>query len=339
MRIIDYFNPFSSQFHALDEFKNLSGGQKILTIALTALVSLVSFGFGGVAVFRALVNRFQPLDLDADTPQSGTARKVDDARRSLLRKSPENMGDRTLTMRKYLTQELRKMGKVFFETEDSGDCLFDAVAQALTLLDGKEISMKEVRMACHEYIQKLDKEQPGNNWLEQAIGNTQNYDSLRKNIQYTAEELSPPIWGDVPIIKMISKVFDVKVVSHELSSFEIDDREDDFLGTLTKYHDEKRVVGHPVGKTVEQVVTDMIALRQDLDGLQGDEDEETLRARFHPTPRKRVVEKKVLAAEVLAELATVEYDEREHKSLNHRIIEIANYGSGPTGHFLGVRSA
>lgn len=79
--IISYFNPFSKEHHALDDFKGLNRGEKFLTIVLTALATVASLpilGLGGVAAFRALSNKFTVIDLKKETTSASveTAKKT-----------------------------------------------------------------------------------------------------------------------------------------------------------------------------------------------------------------------------------------------------------------------
>ncbi len=80
-RITSYFNPVSREHHALDNFKHLSGGEKILTVVLTALATIASLpilGLGGVATFRSLTNQFTVIDLNKETKsqKAKTAKKI-----------------------------------------------------------------------------------------------------------------------------------------------------------------------------------------------------------------------------------------------------------------------
>lgn len=75
MNGISIFNPFSNQHHALDDFKKLTTAQKIVTIALTALVSIATAFLATAAVFRSLVGHFvqvqkprKPANEDENTP-------------------------------------------------------------------------------------------------------------------------------------------------------------------------------------------------------------------------------------------------------------------------------
>lgn len=80
-RITSYFNPISKEHHAFDNFKNLSGGKKFLTVVLTALAAIASLpilGLGGVATFRALTNQFTIIDPNKETisQKAKTAQKT-----------------------------------------------------------------------------------------------------------------------------------------------------------------------------------------------------------------------------------------------------------------------
>lgn len=59
--IIDYMNPFSNRYHACEHFKELSGKQQFIAIALTTLATIFSLGLGTVATFRSLVGRFKEI--------------------------------------------------------------------------------------------------------------------------------------------------------------------------------------------------------------------------------------------------------------------------------------
>jgi Protein kinase domain len=65
MNITSYFSPFSKQFHSYDNFKQLSGWEKCITLTVTVLAALVSIpilGLGGVAAFRAMVGHYKKID-------------------------------------------------------------------------------------------------------------------------------------------------------------------------------------------------------------------------------------------------------------------------------------
>ncbi|CUI17668.1 Conserved hypothetical membrane protein [Candidatus Protochlamydia naegleriophila] len=74
-QIIDYINPFSNSYHACQAFKELNGKQKIITIALTAIATIVSAGIGTAAAFRALVGRFKEIQKD-HSPETQAVHEV-----------------------------------------------------------------------------------------------------------------------------------------------------------------------------------------------------------------------------------------------------------------------
>lgn len=68
-----YFIPWSSEHHALEEFRNLSGDKKFLTIMTTLFATILTLpflGIGGVVAFRAFVERFTFLDLTDERKRS-----------------------------------------------------------------------------------------------------------------------------------------------------------------------------------------------------------------------------------------------------------------------------
>jgi hypothetical protein len=75
-------NPFSEKYHAIEDFKKLTVSNKVITIVLTALAFLVSFGVATTVVFRTLTEKFSiSKDLKPDSPQADTAKKVDNYKR------------------------------------------------------------------------------------------------------------------------------------------------------------------------------------------------------------------------------------------------------------------
>src|ERR1700733_5327983 len=70
---LSYFCPFSStNFDACSKFKSLSTGQKVVTIALTffaTLISLPILGLAGLAVFRAIVEKYTICRIDSNNQE------------------------------------------------------------------------------------------------------------------------------------------------------------------------------------------------------------------------------------------------------------------------------
>ena len=71
---LSYFCPFSSKkFDSCEKFGNLTSGQKVVTIAMTIFATLLSLpilGLGGLAVLRAIVEKYTIGKLDSVDPES-----------------------------------------------------------------------------------------------------------------------------------------------------------------------------------------------------------------------------------------------------------------------------
>lgn len=81
-----YFNPKSSEHHAVEDFKQLKGWQKVLTSTATAISVPLLLGFGSVALFRVLTKSFKakPLNVnDNSTKLDQSAIKADKSRTSI----------------------------------------------------------------------------------------------------------------------------------------------------------------------------------------------------------------------------------------------------------------
>ena len=69
-RIASFFNPLSAQQHGLADFKELKGSQKVMILAATlfaALLSILFFRLGGMAVFKKLTHHFSVI-ISQDNP-------------------------------------------------------------------------------------------------------------------------------------------------------------------------------------------------------------------------------------------------------------------------------
>ncbi len=91
MQTVSLFNPFSSKFHALDNFKSLSLGQKIITVIATLAISTFTLMIGTAPTFRLLVGRFRKVDLNNKSHPKKlgvSARKAHDSGLSILNTKP-----------------------------------------------------------------------------------------------------------------------------------------------------------------------------------------------------------------------------------------------------------
>ncbi len=83
MEVFSYFCPFSKKFNSCEDFKKLTGGQKALTVFVTILSSIFSapfLGLGGVATFRAMVEKYTFNKIDPNPPEN---KKDDDSPKSV----------------------------------------------------------------------------------------------------------------------------------------------------------------------------------------------------------------------------------------------------------------
>lgn len=118
----------------------------------------------------------------------------------------------------------RKLGKAV----DNGDCFFDSVAQQLSAALKREISIKDVRLAVHHYIQKLHASNPDDNWVKKECkGNFDvSYDDLLNRIQNTKQECentqTTPIWGNALIAKIVVEAYQVRCVVYSVGLYEVD---------------------------------------------------------------------------------------------------------------------
>lgn len=355
-----------------DAFRALSPGFQALTVVTVIFVSIFTLGAASVAVFRALVNAFSKLNLQGDAPHEKTGQKADSIAQnalgpkkpeeksdqallpkesqatplpqiqpefnrkayiqSLKRQPKENLGDRSKFMRAYLAHELGKANKKFLETKDDGDCFWDAVAQQLSILEARPVTVKEVRMKCHDYLQELELGAPEENWVKKALVKSfdETYASFLQNIQFTTEERfpSPPVWGDHIAAMIVSKVYDVRIQSYFVNMYEFEvecpdpDFEEEEETEYQKALKEKRVF-RTFTQTFKEIVTEA-----EYDDIQDE---------FYEVQKKVKVEKQFAEAVTIFDMddpSTI--DMRKDKTSTQRTLHLANYQAGPTGHVLAV---
>lgn len=125
---------------------------------------------------------------------------------------------------RHLTK-LLPVGKRLGEAVDNGDCFFDAAAQTLSKALGQQMSIKDVRMRVHHYLQELHKRDPEDNWVKKAcIKNVDaDYETLLDRIQLTAEESgTSPIWGSAFLIRIITEIYQVQCTLYNVGTYEAD---------------------------------------------------------------------------------------------------------------------
>jgi hypothetical protein len=85
-----YFNPISKDHSALANFNSLTGLEKLVTVGLTALITLVSlpiFGIGGLVAFRALTFKFKATHIGKDFTTGTDKRTTSIARKEIQSKN------------------------------------------------------------------------------------------------------------------------------------------------------------------------------------------------------------------------------------------------------------
>jgi hypothetical protein len=77
---LNFINPCSDKYHALDDFKNITDCNKAFVILLTIVTTIFTLGFGTTPCFRALVNAFKKVDSD----QNSTTQKADNEAKKII---------------------------------------------------------------------------------------------------------------------------------------------------------------------------------------------------------------------------------------------------------------
>lgn len=227
MKIFNYFNPWSSEFHACRDFTKLSGGYIFLTVLTVALASLASLGIAAVPVFRLLVREFTHLSKKSpedDSEAQKKAKEIDEAARRALggssgtsaakptaatgSASPRNWKS---ILRDDLSRQLAARSKKCEDTQENGDCFFEAVAKQLNRAKLKtDYTAKHVRMDLSRFLQGPAKEK----YRDLYRGDVDaTYDEICTNIQFCKDEITTgaPIWGNGVIAKMVADLYGVSV--------------------------------------------------------------------------------------------------------------------------------
>lgn len=115
----------------------------------------------------------------------------------------KNVSKRTYKCVKRLEKELTAIGKFLGNSQDSGDCFWDAFSQSLSQQQETKVTVKELRQKVSDYAQQLDKGDDHDNWIKKMmkgnwIGET--YEEYLNKVSLTCEEckeknMSSPIWG------------------------------------------------------------------------------------------------------------------------------------------------
>ncbi len=98
MNTIRYVNPFSARHHALQDFSKLTVIQKLTTLFVTTIVSVLSLMFAMTPVFRALVGRFKPIDVKKPvTPKTPAPQKTAKKTNTTAKKTIPSVPNKKIT--------------------------------------------------------------------------------------------------------------------------------------------------------------------------------------------------------------------------------------------------
>lgn len=165
---------------------------------------------------------------------------------------------RTFKCMQKLKKELTALGKTYGNAIDNGDCFWDAFAQGLNKILGKNVTIKELRQQVSDEIQKLDKGPDRDNWVKKSMKSDfmDTYEDYRDRVAYTCDELlkkgsSAIVWGQEDrdgrilchLYKVNLTVFSAGCIEDKLSKMDDDDN----------FYSDKRDVlpNKPYANTVE----------------------------------------------------------------------------------------
>jgi len=152
-------------------------------------------------------------DEDEISIEEGETSEDEDGKISIPSNSPKlskqeseykpKVTERTLQCKGILKEYLNKNGKEWIETVDDGDCFYDAVAQGLYYQFKIRITHQELRQKVSEYVNKLKKLDPKDNWVKIAVdkeyAGIDTYEQFCMNVHLSSKEARnlerDSIWG------------------------------------------------------------------------------------------------------------------------------------------------
>lgn len=109
---------------------------------------------------------------------------------------------RTFKCMQKLKTLLDASGKTYGNAIDNGDCFWDAFAQGLNKIFGKNVSIQDLRQHVRNEIQRLDKGPDQENWIKNMMKGDfmDTYEDYRDRVAYSCDEmlkkgLASIIWG------------------------------------------------------------------------------------------------------------------------------------------------
>lgn len=261
----EYFNPFSTQFTAWEDFKNIKNvWSQVRIVTIVALVAIVTLGIGILPVFRLLVENHvikEGVTSPSKTTQT-TETKLNNALFSdtVHKEQGELLANKNLSHAvdaQPVKQEIpapiftdaddsdtirKKMGEYIVLTQlpanrklglaiDNGDCFYDAFAQELNAEVYTKKTIKELRTTVSDTITSVPF------WREyhQKIAKDENPDHIALTAQEAIEQKKPVVWGRQALEALIlSEVYRVNVCIVEAGLLNEHFENDAYLQKLIK---------------------------------------------------------------------------------------------------------
>ena len=229
MRIIDFIDP-RTDLNTWDNFKQLSGKQKALTLLVSAVAFVALLGYGGFVTFRALTHFFSKTE----SPLRPGDQKIHNEASPLLNPEPLERPRRAVntnisTMVKWkqmmscgLDKGLAPLRMQHGFAEESGDCFFDSVAQVLNKIrPGENHTKQSVRLKLKEHLPQCQ-----DNRYEQLLrGNADGYryPDFCERIGDCVEDIKQgaPIWGNNVTLQLVADAYHVNIETHSVMTFEL----------------------------------------------------------------------------------------------------------------------
>ena len=108
---------------------------------------------------------------------------------------------RTLKTLSMIEKKLAEKNKICGKAIDNGDCFWDAFAQALSRVLGKNITNKDLREKVSQEVHRLDKGPEEENWVKKMMKTDpmDTYEDYRDCVAFTCDENKKigklPVWG------------------------------------------------------------------------------------------------------------------------------------------------
>lgn len=252
MNISSYFDP-RTELNTWENFKELNWKQQAITGIVSAIAAVIFPIYGGYVACRALVDYFsknngvkpfsetkssqiaKPLlsDYEDETDKSSLSEQLPSEKHiePEVNRDIDSMVDWKKMMYRGLakglaSEELADLRLQHGFAEERGDCFFHSVAQLLNKIDpGGKHTKKSVRLKIQEQVQQRKDDRYSKLLNGNVDGIT--YENFLANIGNCVEDITEGsvIWGDSTCMQLVADAYDVNIVTHSVSTFELSARE------------------------------------------------------------------------------------------------------------------